>query len=165
MADEGKKCKASEIAEDADESVEEAEAQAPQVEAVDLTAESDDDAGAAPTEDAAEMAQSKADWEAKAAVKRERLGQLEQQEAADLVKSAMHTVGADGVQKRLEKHLAREEAAKKVRTTEEAKAKRSQRPQLIRLTKQRLRRPDEVWLGHHRVMGENEEIRASREPP
>ncbi|RHY64952.1 hypothetical protein DYB38_014343, partial [Aphanomyces astaci] len=155
---EGKKCKASVFAEDADESVEEAEAQAPQVEAVDLTAESDDDAGAAPTEDAV-------DWEAKGGVKRERLGQLEQQEAADLVKSAMHTVGADGVQKRLEKHLAREEAAKKVRTTEEAKAKRSQRPQLIRLTKQRLRRPDEVWLGHHRVMGENEEIRASREPP
>ncbi|RLO06161.1 hypothetical protein DYB28_002953 [Aphanomyces astaci] len=89
MADEGKKRKANEIAEDADDSVEEAEAPAQQVEVVDLTAESDDDGGVVPSEDAAEVAQRKADWEAKAAVKRERLGQLEQQAAADLVKSAM----------------------------------------------------------------------------
>ncbi|RHZ29730.1 hypothetical protein DYB37_012222 [Aphanomyces astaci] len=99
MADEGKKRKASEIAEDADNSVKEAEARAQQVEVVDLTAESDDDDGAAPSEDAAEVAQQKADSEAKAAVKRERLGPLVQQAAADLVKSAMQTVGAEGVQK------------------------------------------------------------------
>ncbi|RLO12907.1 hypothetical protein DYB28_014350, partial [Aphanomyces astaci] len=87
MADEGKKRKANEIAEDADDSVEEAEAPAQQVEVVDLTAESDDDGEVTPSEDAAEVARRKADWEAKAAVKRERLGQLEQQAAADLVKS------------------------------------------------------------------------------
>ncbi|RHZ13306.1 hypothetical protein DYB37_009887 [Aphanomyces astaci] len=104
MADEGKKRKASEIAEDADDSVEEAEAPAQQVEVVDLTAESDDDGGVAPSEDAAEMAQRKADWEVKATVKCERLGQLEQQAAADL-------------------HLAREEAAKKAKAAEELKAK------------------------------------------
>ncbi|RHY95917.1 hypothetical protein DYB35_010442 [Aphanomyces astaci] len=103
MADEGKKRKASEIAEDADDGVEVAEAPTQQVEVVDLTAESDDDGGVAPSEDAAEVAQRKADWEAKAAVKRERLGQLEQQAAADL-------------------HLAREEAAKKAKAAEEAKA-------------------------------------------
>ncbi|RLO08235.1 hypothetical protein DYB28_002312, partial [Aphanomyces astaci] len=108
MADEGKKRKANEIAEDADDSVEEAEAPAQQVELVDLTAESDDDGGVTPSEDAADVAQRKADWEAKAAVKRERLGQLEQQAAADLVKSAMQTVGAEGVQKLLEQQLARE---------------------------------------------------------
>ncbi|RQM30532.1 hypothetical protein B5M09_012910 [Aphanomyces astaci] len=56
MADEGKKRKASEIAEDADDSVEKAEAPAQQVEVVDLTTESDDDDGVAPSEDAAEMA-------------------------------------------------------------------------------------------------------------
>ncbi|RLO06883.1 hypothetical protein DYB28_001533 [Aphanomyces astaci] len=91
MADECKKRKASEIVEDADDSVEEAEATAQQVEVVDLTAESNDDDRAAPNEDAAEVAQRKADWEAKAAMKRVRLGQLEQQAAADLVKSAMQT--------------------------------------------------------------------------
>ncbi|RHZ34064.1 hypothetical protein DYB37_013365, partial [Aphanomyces astaci] len=123
MADEGKKRKANEIAEDADDSVEEAEAPAQQVEVVDLTAESDDDGEVTPSEDAAEVARRKADWEAKAAVKRERLGQLEQQAAADLVKSAMQTVGAEGVQKLLEQHLAREEAAKKERAAEEVKAK------------------------------------------
>ncbi|RHY48483.1 hypothetical protein DYB30_002987 [Aphanomyces astaci] len=123
MADEGKKRKANEIAEDADDSVEEAEAPAQQVEVVDLTAESDDDGEVTPSEDAAEVARRKADWEAKAAVKRERLGQLEQQAAADLVKSAMQTVGAEGVQKLLEQHLAREEAAKKARAAEEVKAK------------------------------------------
>ncbi|ETV89492.1 hypothetical protein H257_00756 [Aphanomyces astaci] len=96
MADECKKRKASEIVEDADDSVEEAEATAQQVEVVDLTAESNDDDRAAPNEDAAEVAQRKADWEAKAAVKRVRLGQLEQQAAADLVKSAMQTVGTEG---------------------------------------------------------------------
>ncbi|RQM12347.1 hypothetical protein B5M09_008368 [Aphanomyces astaci] len=101
MADEGKKRKANEIAE-------EAEAPEQQVEVVDLTAESNDGGGVAPIEDAAEVAHRKADWEAKAAVKRERLGQLEQQAAADLVKSA---------------HLAREEAAKKARAAEEVKAK------------------------------------------
>ncbi|RHZ42643.1 hypothetical protein DYB26_006908 [Aphanomyces astaci] len=69
----------------------------------DLTAESDDDDG---------VAQRKADWEAKATVKREWLGQ--QQAAADLAKSAMQRVG-EGVQKLLEQHLAREEAAKKAR--------------------------------------------------
>ncbi|RHY00117.1 hypothetical protein DYB36_013397 [Aphanomyces astaci] len=99
MEDEGKKRKASEIAEDAVDSVKEAEATAPQVEVVDLTAESDDDDGVAPTEDAAEQA------------------------AADLVKSAMQTVGDIGVQKLLEQHLAREEAAKEARAAEEAKAK------------------------------------------
>ncbi|RLO05203.1 hypothetical protein DYB28_006196 [Aphanomyces astaci] len=104
MADECKKRKANEIAEDADDSVDEAEAPAQQVEVVDLTAESDDDSGVA-------------------AVKRERLGQLEQQAAADLVKSAVQTVGAEGVQKLLEQHLAREEAAKKARAAEEVKAK------------------------------------------
>ncbi|RHZ05346.1 hypothetical protein DYB26_012061, partial [Aphanomyces astaci] len=123
MTDEGKKRKANEIAENADDSVEEAEAPAQQVEVVDLTAESDDDDGVAPSEDAAELARRKADWEAKAAVKRERLGQLEQQAAADLVKSAMQTVGAKGVQKLLEQHLAREEAAKKARAAEEVKGK------------------------------------------
>ncbi|RQM29293.1 hypothetical protein B5M09_011744 [Aphanomyces astaci] len=107
MADECKKRKASEIVEDADDSVEEAEATAQQVEVVDLTAESNDDDRAAPNEDAAEVAQRKADWEAKAAVKRVRLGQLEQQAAADLVKSAMQTVGTEGVKKLLEQHLAR----------------------------------------------------------
>ncbi|RHZ22935.1 hypothetical protein DYB31_012629, partial [Aphanomyces astaci] len=111
MADEGKKRKANEIAEDADDRVEEAEAPAQQVEVVDLTAESDDDGGVAPSEDAAEVARRKADWETKAAVKCERLGQLEQQAAGDLVKSAMQIVGAEGVQKLLEQHLAREEAA------------------------------------------------------
>ncbi|RQM20551.1 hypothetical protein B5M09_013461 [Aphanomyces astaci] len=116
MADEGKKRKASVIAEDVDDSVEETESPAPQVEVVDLTAESDDDNGVAPTEDAA-------DWEAKGGLQRERLGQLEQQAAADLVKSAMPTVGAEGVQKLLEQHLAREEAAEKARAPEEAKAK------------------------------------------
>ncbi|RHZ08621.1 hypothetical protein DYB31_008706, partial [Aphanomyces astaci] len=99
MADECKKRKANEIAEDADDSVDEAEAPAQQVEVVDLTAESDDDSGVVPSEDKAEVAQRKADWEAKAAVKRERLGQLEQQAAADLVKSAVQTVGAEGVHK------------------------------------------------------------------
>ncbi|RLO06816.1 hypothetical protein DYB28_014986, partial [Aphanomyces astaci] len=49
MADEGKKRKANEIAKDADDSVEEAEAPAQQVEVVDLTAESDDDDGVPPT--------------------------------------------------------------------------------------------------------------------
>ncbi|RLO03445.1 hypothetical protein DYB28_004560 [Aphanomyces astaci] len=133
MADEGKKRKANEIAEDADDSVEEAEAPAQQVEVVDLTAESDDDGGVAPSEDAAEVARRKADWEAKAAVKRERLGQLEQQAAADLVKSAMQTVGAEGVQKLLEQHLAREEAAKKARAAEEvnAKARRAEEAKAI----------------------------------
>ncbi|RHY81757.1 hypothetical protein DYB26_011218 [Aphanomyces astaci] len=120
MADEGKKRKASEIADEADDSVEEAEPP------VDLTAESDDDDGVAPSEDAAEVAQRKADWEAKAAVKRERPGQLEQQAASDLVKSAMQTVGAEGVQKLLEQHLAREEAAKKARAAEEVKARRAE---------------------------------------
>ncbi|RLO10555.1 hypothetical protein DYB28_011913 [Aphanomyces astaci] len=90
------------------------------MEVVDLTA---DDDGVAPSEDAAELARRKADWEAKAAVKRERLGQLEQQAAADLVKSAMQTVGAKGVQKLLEQHLAWEEAAKKARAAEEVKGK------------------------------------------
>ncbi|RLO11889.1 hypothetical protein DYB28_013777, partial [Aphanomyces astaci] len=123
MADEVKKRKANEIAEDADDSIEEAEAPAQQVEVVDRTAESDDDGGVTPSEDAAEVAQRKTDWEAKAALKRERLGQLEQQAAADLVKSAMQTVGAEGVQKLLEQHLAREEAAKKARAAEEVKAK------------------------------------------
>ncbi|RHZ17562.1 hypothetical protein DYB26_006867, partial [Aphanomyces astaci] len=123
VTDEGKKRKANEIAEDADDSVEEAEAPAQQVEVEDLTAESDDDDGVAPGEDAAEVARRKADWDAKAAVKREQLGQLEQQVAADLVKSGMQTVGADGVQKLLEQHLAREEAAKKARAAEEVKAK------------------------------------------
>ncbi|RHX98950.1 hypothetical protein DYB28_006642 [Aphanomyces astaci] len=88
MADEGKKRKASEIVEDADDSVEEAEAPAPQVEVVGFTAESDDENGVAPTEDVAEAAQRKAVWEA---AKRERMGQLEQQAAADLVKSVMQT--------------------------------------------------------------------------
>ncbi|KAF0723628.1 hypothetical protein AaE_009853 [Aphanomyces astaci] len=73
MADEGKKRKANEIAKDADDSVEEAEAPAQQVEVVDLTAESDDDDGVPPSEDAAEVAHRKADWEAKTALKRERL--------------------------------------------------------------------------------------------
>ncbi|RLO04154.1 hypothetical protein DYB28_007020 [Aphanomyces astaci] len=123
MADEGKKRKANEIAEDADGSVEETEAPAQQVEVVDLTAESDDDGGVAPNEDAAEVARRKADWETKAAVKCERLGQLEQQAAGDLVKSAMQIVGAEGVQKLLEQHLAREEAAKKARAAEEVKVK------------------------------------------
>ncbi|RQM20192.1 hypothetical protein B5M09_010787, partial [Aphanomyces astaci] len=123
MADEGKKRKANQFTEDADDSVEEAEAPAQQVEVVDLTAESDDHGGIPPSEDAAEVAQRKADWEAKTALKRERLGQLEQQAAADLVKSAMLTVGAEGVQKLLEQHLAREEAAKKARAAEEVKAK------------------------------------------
>ncbi|RHY06502.1 hypothetical protein DYB25_012535 [Aphanomyces astaci] len=77
----------------------------------DLTAESDDDDG---------VAQRKADWEAKATVKREWLGQ--QQAAADLAKSAMQRVG-EGVQKLLEQHLARDEAAKKARAVEEVKAK------------------------------------------
>ncbi|RLO10273.1 hypothetical protein DYB28_000084 [Aphanomyces astaci] len=113
---EGKKRKASVFAEDVDDSVEETESPAPQVEVVDLTAELDDDDGVAPTEDAV-------DWEAKGGVKHDRLGQLEQQAAADLVKSAMHTVGAEGVLKLLEQHLAREEAAKKARAPEEAKAK------------------------------------------
>ncbi|RHZ00069.1 hypothetical protein DYB37_013995 [Aphanomyces astaci] len=89
MADEGKKRKASEIVEDADDSVEEAEAPAPQVEVVGFTAESDDENGVAPTENVAEAAQRKAVWEA---TKRERMGQLEQQAAADLVKSVMQTV-------------------------------------------------------------------------
>ncbi|RQM30096.1 hypothetical protein B5M09_012072 [Aphanomyces astaci] len=126
MADERKKRKANEIAEDADDSVEEveeAEAPAQQVEVVDLTAESDDDGGVAPSEDADEVAHRNADWEAKAALKRERLGQLKKQAAADLVKIAMQTVGAEGVQKLLEQHLAREEAAKKARAAEEVKAK------------------------------------------
>ncbi|RHY78912.1 hypothetical protein DYB26_015652 [Aphanomyces astaci] len=123
MADEGKKHKASEIAEEADDSVEEAEAPAQQVEVVDHTAESDDDDGVAPSEDAAEVAQRKADWESKAAVKRERLGQMEQQAAADLVKSAMQTVSAEGVQKLLEQHLAQDEAIKKARAADEVKAK------------------------------------------
>ncbi|RHZ26222.1 hypothetical protein DYB31_009614 [Aphanomyces astaci] len=101
MTDEGKKRKANEIAEDADDSVEEAEAPTQQVEVVDLTAESDDDDGVAPSEDAAELARP----------------------AADLVKSAMQTVGAEGVQKLLEQHLAREEAAKKARAAEEVKGK------------------------------------------
>ncbi|RLO01381.1 hypothetical protein DYB28_015796, partial [Aphanomyces astaci] len=114
MADEGKKHKASEIAEEADDSVEEAESPAQQVEVVDHTAESDDDDG---------VAQRKADWESKAAVKRERLGQMEQQAAADLVKSAMQTVSAEGVQKLLEQHLAQDEAIKKARAAEEVKAK------------------------------------------
>ncbi|RHZ27891.1 hypothetical protein DYB26_013341, partial [Aphanomyces astaci] len=61
MTDEGKKRKANEIAEDADDSVEEAEAPTQQVEVVDLTAESDDDDGVAPSEDAAELARRKAD--------------------------------------------------------------------------------------------------------
>ncbi|RQM26954.1 hypothetical protein B5M09_009867 [Aphanomyces astaci] len=74
MADKGKKRKASEIVEDADDSAEEAEAPAPQVEVVDFTAESDDENGVAPTEDAAEEAQRMADWEA---AKRKRMGQLE----------------------------------------------------------------------------------------
>ncbi|RHY88687.1 hypothetical protein DYB35_008459 [Aphanomyces astaci] len=78
------------------------------------TAESDDDDRVAPTEDVAEVAQRKAHWEAKAAVKRERLGQLEQQDVADLVKSAMQTVGAEGVLKLL--------IAKKAKRVEEAKA-------------------------------------------
>ncbi|RHY22757.1 hypothetical protein DYB36_013779 [Aphanomyces astaci] len=78
------------------------------------TAESDDDDRVAPTEDVAEVAQRKAHWEAKAAVKRERLGQLEQQDVADLVKSAMQTVGAEGVLKLL--------VAKKAKRVEEAKA-------------------------------------------
>ncbi|RHY83187.1 hypothetical protein DYB37_010937 [Aphanomyces astaci] len=115
MVDEGKKRKASEIAEHA-------EAPAQQVDIVDLTAESNDDDEVAPSEDADEVTQRKVDWEAKTAVKRERLGQLEQQAAADLVKSSMQTVGAIGVQKQLEQHLAREEAVKKARAAEEAKA-------------------------------------------
>ncbi|RLO10778.1 hypothetical protein DYB28_012606, partial [Aphanomyces astaci] len=123
MADERKKRKANEIAEDADDSVEEAEVPAQQVEVVDLTADSDYDGGVAPSEDAVEVAQRNADWEAKAALNRERLGQLEQQVAADLVKSAMQTVGAEGVQKLLEQHLARDEAAKMAREAEEVKAK------------------------------------------
>ncbi|RHZ02648.1 hypothetical protein DYB35_013394, partial [Aphanomyces astaci] len=61
MTDEGKECKANEIAQDADDSVEEAEAPAQQVEVVDLTAESDDEGAEAPSEDAAEVAQRKAD--------------------------------------------------------------------------------------------------------
>ncbi|ETV69597.1 hypothetical protein H257_14735 [Aphanomyces astaci] len=105
MADQGKKRKASKIAEDADDSVEEAEAPAQQVEVVDLIAESDDDGGVAPSEDTAEVTQRKADWEAKAAVKRERTG------------------GDEGVQKLLEQHLAREEAVKKAKAAEEVKAK------------------------------------------
>ncbi|RQM26927.1 hypothetical protein B5M09_011590 [Aphanomyces astaci] len=77
----------------------------------------------APTEDEAEVAHRKADGEAKVVVKREWLGQLEQQAAAELVKSAMHSVGEKGVQKLLEQHLVREEAAKKARAAEAAKAK------------------------------------------
>ncbi|RLO03021.1 hypothetical protein DYB28_011601 [Aphanomyces astaci] len=125
MTDECNKRKANEIAEHADDSIEEAEAPAQQVEVVDLTVESDDNDGVAPSEDAAEVARHQADWEAKAAVKREGLGQLEQQAAADLVKSAMKTVGAEGVQKLLKQHLAREEAVKKARAAEEVKAKAS----------------------------------------
>ncbi|RLO12581.1 hypothetical protein DYB28_014946, partial [Aphanomyces astaci] len=66
MTDECNKRKANEIAEHADDSIEEAEAPAQQVEVVDLTVESDDNDGVAPSEDAAEVARHQADWEAKA---------------------------------------------------------------------------------------------------
>ncbi|RQM24054.1 hypothetical protein B5M09_011673 [Aphanomyces astaci] len=127
MADEGKKRKVSEIAEDADDSVDKAEAPAQQVEVVELTAESDD-----------------ADWEAKAAVNRERLGQLEQESAADLVKSAMQTVGAEGMQKLLEQHLAREEAAKKRRAAEEVKAKAMRAEEAKTIAAAAAKAPDEA---------------------
>ncbi|ETV71830.1 hypothetical protein H257_12970 [Aphanomyces astaci] len=126
MADEGKKRKVSEIAEDADDSVDKAEAPAQQV------------------EDATEVAQRKADWEAKAAVNRERLGQLEQESAADLVKSAMQTVGAEGMQKLLEQHLAREEAAKKRRAAEEVKAKAMRAEEAKTIAAAAAKAPDEA---------------------
>ncbi|RHY49394.1 hypothetical protein DYB38_011197 [Aphanomyces astaci] len=56
MTDEGKKRKASEVVEDANGSVEEAEASAPQVELVVLTAELDDDDGMALIEVVADVA-------------------------------------------------------------------------------------------------------------
>ncbi|RHY91165.1 hypothetical protein DYB35_003596, partial [Aphanomyces astaci] len=43
----------------------------------------------------------------------------------------MQTVGAEGVQKLLEQHLAREEAAKKARAVEEVKAKRAEEAKTI----------------------------------
>ncbi|ETV71873.1 hypothetical protein H257_13006 [Aphanomyces astaci] len=97
MADEGKKRKANEIAEDADDSIEEAEAPEQQVEVVDLTAESNDGGGVAPIEDAADGC---------------RLGEKRRANSSHR-----------GVQKLLEQHLAREEAAKKARAAEEVKAK------------------------------------------
>ncbi|RHZ35118.1 hypothetical protein DYB37_013863, partial [Aphanomyces astaci] len=112
MADEGKKRKANEIAEDADDSVEEAEAPVQRVEVVDLTAESDDDGGVAPSEDTAEVARRKADWEDKAAV--------------GTMSPSMHRQckqARTNASKSVESVFHREETARKERAAEEVKAK------------------------------------------